>query len=194
MRKRYEIGQTLLSFRFLLQDKERLPNSDGHQWGRRGGENEWTAAIDQEVAQRSCAGQQRAGGPQSLATRMKHQDILPLPKGRRQSSSLLAIHARGLVDHQKRVIPIGYRWGYLAPRTRPSHGLRTNPPALTRRPFPAHTNPSAVFASASDRDHWNPRPPWPGTPDHHPWNAHSGQVSAGASPVSSPVPTRRGWL
>ncbi|MCK1606536.1 IS66 family insertion sequence element accessory protein TnpB [Bradyrhizobium sp. 166] len=30
--------------------------------------------------------------------------------------------------------------------------LRTNPPALTRRPFPAHINPSVVFVS-SDRHH-----------------------------------------
>jgi DNA-binding CsgD family transcriptional regulator len=37
--------------------------------------------------------------------------------------------------------------------------------------LPAHINASVVFVSATDHDHWNPRSPSPGTPDHHPWNA-----------------------
>jgi hypothetical protein len=66
------------------------------------------------------------------------------------------ITSRPIVPTAHRSLPrasLRRSWGHSAPRTGPSHGPPgRSPPALTRRPFPAHLNPSVVFIS-SDHDH-----------------------------------------
>ena len=47
--------------------------------------------------------------------------------------------------------PLRRSWGHSAPRTGPPmdrrNDLQANPPALTKRQFPAHISPSVVFVS-----------------------------------------------
>lgn len=76
MHKRDELGQMLLTLGLLLQDRQRCPHGDGHQGRGCGGEDEWTTAIDHEIAQHTGCSDKRAGGTERLATGVNDQKIL----------------------------------------------------------------------------------------------------------------------
>ena len=126
-----EAGQAGSTLRFLAKNGKRFTERSRDEQRRRGREDERTAAIDEEIAENSGPGDDRAAGPQGFSAGVQHEDGVAALQFGRETPSLRPIYTGrvGLIDRQGWIGPLGWslELGKRGPNLPSNGGIRSDP-------------------------------------------------------------------